>query len=303
MHVSLKLFVIHARSTAPHTHTTAWFRSSVLLLLLLLPRPSTTPRTPPCFSHTISSIMEDAAARRERLKALKAAQQLMEGGGGGGEGDASTAADNNTAAGGDAAAGSTGAAAAAEHAADKPVLKFRNYAVKDDKHIQHEKVRLVGQRAAAARDDTPSLSAQPAAADLHTLQVAPAQPPKLAADMQLGTKPEEADEEVCACWPACAHGSARRRCVCRCAAAHTCPLFCHARACSSHAACACRAAQRRRHPQELLASMAPKKANWDLKREIEPRLAKLERRTQRALAEILLAQEQERLQEEGGAAD
>jgi coiled-coil domain-containing protein 12 len=49
--------------------------------------------------------------------------------------------------------------------------------------------------------------------------------------------------------------------------------------------------------------MAPKKANWDLKREIEPRLAKLERRTQRALAEILLAQEQERLQEEGGAAD
>lgn len=28
------------------------------------------------------------------------------------------------------------------------------------------------------------------------LQVAPAQPPKLAADAEIGTKPEEADEEV-----------------------------------------------------------------------------------------------------------
>lgn len=28
------------------------------------------------------------------------------------------------------------------------------------------------------------------------MQVAPAQPPKLAADTELGTKPEEADEEV-----------------------------------------------------------------------------------------------------------
>jgi coiled-coil domain-containing protein 12 len=49
--------------------------------------------------------------------------------------------------------------------------------------------------------------------------------------------------------------------------------------------------------------MAPKKANWDLKRDIEPRLAKLERRTQRALVEIMLEQEQARLAEEGGAAD
>lgn len=29
-----------------------------------------------------------------------------------------------------------------------------------------------------------------------TVQVAPAQPPKLAADAEIGTKPEEADEEV-----------------------------------------------------------------------------------------------------------
>lgn len=55
--------------------------------------------------------------------------------------------------------------------------------------------------------------------------------------------------------------------------------------------------------QELLASMAPKKANWDLKREIEPRLAKLERRTQRALVEIMLEEEQKRMQLEGGVAD
>jgi len=49
--------------------------------------------------------------------------------------------------------------------------------------------------------------------------------------------------------------------------------------------------------------MAPKKANWDLKREIEPRLAKLERRTQRALVEIMLEEEQKRMQLEGGVAD
>jgi coiled-coil domain-containing protein 12 len=49
--------------------------------------------------------------------------------------------------------------------------------------------------------------------------------------------------------------------------------------------------------------MAPKKANWDLKREIEPRLAKLERRTQRALMEIMLDEEQQRMQQDGGVAD
>jgi coiled-coil domain-containing protein 12 len=49
--------------------------------------------------------------------------------------------------------------------------------------------------------------------------------------------------------------------------------------------------------------MAPKKANWDLKREIEPRLAKLERRTQRALVEIVLKEEQQHMQQAGGVAD
>eukprot|EP00878_Enallax_costatus_P007084 GHUV01007423.1.p2 GENE.GHUV01007423.1~~GHUV01007423.1.p2 ORF type:complete len:135 (+),score=49.96 GHUV01007423.1:500-904(+) len=134
--------------------------------------------------------MEDAVARRERLKALKQAAQLVESG--------------------------DGAAADEAQQPEKPVLKFRNYVVRDEK-IEHEKI-------------------------------APAQPPKLE-EPQLGTKPEEADEE------------------------------------------------------ELLASVAPKKANWDLKREIEPRLAKLERRTQRALVEIMLEEEQQRLQQEGGVAD
>jgi hypothetical protein len=65
--------------------------------------------------------MEEAAARQERLKALKAAQQLVEG---------------------DAGATSAAQQEAAAAEPDKPVLKFRNYTVKDEKHIQHEKVRL-----------------------------------------------------------------------------------------------------------------------------------------------------------------
>lgn len=55
--------------------------------------------------------------------------------------------------------------------------------------------------------------------------------------------------------------------------------------------------------EELLASVAPKKANWDLKREVQPKLEKLERRTLRALVEIMQQEERRRLEEEGGAAD
>ena len=40
--------------------------------------------------------------------------------------------------------------------------------------------------------------------------------------------------------------------------------------------------------------MAPRKPDWDLKRDIAPKLEKLERRTQRAIAELI----RERLQEE-----
>lgn len=59
--------------------------------------------------------MEDAVARRERLKALKQAVQLAE---------------------------DSGAAAEQTKQAEKPVLKFRNYVVRDDK-IEHEQVRPI----------------------------------------------------------------------------------------------------------------------------------------------------------------
>ena len=38
---------------------------------------------------------------------------------------------------------------------------------------------------------------------------------------------------------------------------------------------------------ELLTSMAPKKINWDLKRDIQPKLDKLERRTQKLIVQLL----------------
>jgi coiled-coil domain-containing protein 12 len=65
--------------------------------------------------------MEEAAARRERLKALKAAQQLLEA---------------------DAGAASAAQQEAAAAEPERPVLKFRNYTVKDEQHIQHEKVNV-----------------------------------------------------------------------------------------------------------------------------------------------------------------
>jgi coiled-coil domain-containing protein 12 len=50
-------------------------------------------------------------------------------------------------------------------------------------------------------------------------------------------------------------------------------------------------------------SVAPKKANWDLKRDVQPSLDKLERRTQRAMLEIVREEERRRLEEEGGVQD
>ncbi|KAL0079623.1 cwf18 pre-mRNA splicing factor-domain-containing protein [Phycomyces blakesleeanus] len=47
-----------------------------------------------------------------------------------------------------------------------------------------------------------------------------------------------------------------------------------------------------------LFNLAPKKANWDLKRDVEKKLEKLDRRTQRAVLEIL----RQRLTEEDAAA-
>lgn len=51
--------------------------------------------------------------------------------------------------------------------------------------------------------------------------------------------------------------------------------------------------------EEDLVAIAPKKINWDLKRDIKPKLDKLERRTQKAIVELL----RERLEQEANAAD
>lgn len=54
------------------------------------------------------------------------------------------------------------------------------------------------------------------------------------------------------------------------------------------------------HPaQEVLINVAPKKANWDLKRDVEGKLEKLERRTQRALHQIAQEEQRKMLEEEG----
>lgn len=55
--------------------------------------------------------------------------------------------------------------------------------------------------------------------------------------------------------------------------------------------------------QELLVNIAPKKANWDLKRDVQPKLDKLERRTQRAMLDMMREEERRRLEEDGGVQD
>lgn len=47
--------------------------------------------------------------------------------------------------------------------------------------------------------------------------------------------------------------------------------------------------------EEVIANVAPKKPNWDLRREIAGKLAKLERKTQRAIAELALEEEKKRM--------
>lgn len=45
--------------------------------------------------------------------------------------------------------------------------------------------------------------------------------------------------------------------------------------------------------QDLLATIAPKKPNWDLRRDVEKKLARLERRTHRALVQLVQEQQQQ----------
>lgn len=43
-----------------------------------------------------------------------------------------------------------------------------------------------------------------------------------------------------------------------------------------------------------VASLAPRKPDWDLKRDVAPKLAKLERQTERAIAELIWERLKER---------
>ncbi|BDA50416.1 probable coiled-coil domain-containing protein 12 [Coccomyxa sp. Obi] len=54
---------------------------------------------------------------------------------------------------------------------------------------------------------------------------------------------------------------------------------------------------------DVLLNVVPKKANWDLRRDVEKKLAKLERRTQRALVQLMQEQQREQLTKDGGQAD
>eukprot|EP00243_Klebsormidium_subtile_P003261 TRINITY_DN16550_c0_g1_i1.p1 TRINITY_DN16550_c0_g1~~TRINITY_DN16550_c0_g1_i1.p1 ORF type:complete len:140 (-),score=36.00 TRINITY_DN16550_c0_g1_i1:207-626(-) len=47
-------------------------------------------------------------------------------------------------------------------------------------------------------------------------------------------------------------------------------------------------------PDDPLGSIAPKKPNWDLRRDVAKKLDKLERRTQRAMVELLQEEEKRR---------
>ncbi|DBA80887.1 hypothetical protein WJX77_004712 [Trebouxia sp. C0004] len=121
--------------------------------------------------------MEESSARAARLRALREAAGLD--------------------------TGEQGLNGGATVTADQPVLKFRNYTVRDDK-ITHEKTAV-------------------------------ANPPKYVQPVV------EADVDV--------------------------------------------------EGEELLLSVAPKKPNWDLRRDVEPKLAKLERRTQRAMIQLMQNQQ------------
>ncbi|KAK9823639.1 hypothetical protein WJX72_004384 [[Myrmecia] bisecta] len=51
-------------------------------------------------------------------------------------------------------------------------------------------------------------------------------------------------------------------------------------------------------PEQDLLTVAPKKANWDLRRDLSKKLAKLERRTQRAMIQLMQEQERAKLDQD-----
>lgn len=54
---------------------------------------------------------------------------------------------------------------------------------------------------------------------------------------------------------------------------------------------------------DLLVNVAPKKPNWDLRRDVAKKLEKLERRTQRAITELLQQEQRSANEASGGQAD
>ena len=158
------------------------------------------------------------ADRRERLKALRAAAEAAE-------------ADEQ---------GGAGAAGDDDNAAEEqPVLRFRNYVVKDQKGIAH--VDVAPPRVAPTDTVLAASAGGGAAGAGSAADAAPATaPPPLPVD--------QLDAE------------------------------------------------------QLLAGAA-KSANADLKREVAPRLAKLERQTARAMLQIMREEERQRHVVAGGAAD
>ena len=54
---------------------------------------------------------------------------------------------------------------------------------------------------------------------------------------------------------------------------------------------------------DAVIATAPKKPHWDLKRDVDKKLEKLERRTQRAVFELAQEEEARRFREAGGVAD
>lgn len=55
-------------------------------------------------------------------------------------------------------------------------------------------------------------------------------------------------------------------------------------------------------PQNVVAGVMPKKANWDLRRDVEKKMERLEKRTQRAMIELMREEEERRMNEAEEAA-
>ena len=55
--------------------------------------------------------------------------------------------------------------------------------------------------------------------------------------------------------------------------------------------------------QDPLASVAPRKANWDLRRDVAKKLEKLDRRTQRAMLTLMQQQQRDQIEADGGIRD